>query len=232
MIDLETRSRIRRLFYVEHWKVGTIARELGLHAESARLALETERFNRPRVLRPRVTDAYADFIREILARHPRLRATRIYHMIRDRGYTGSIVQLRRFVAEVRPAHREAFLSLRTFPGEQGQVDWAHFGEVAMGRARRRLSCFVITLSYSRALYLESSSTSVWKASCAPTCMHLKIGRVFREACCTTTWAVSCWNGGAMRFIFIPDFWNWRRITILPPIRVRRAPEIRKGVSSA
>jgi len=153
-MDMETRSRIRRLFYVEHWKIGTIARELGLHAETVRLALETERFNRPRVLRPRVTDAYADFIREILVRHPRLRATRIYHMIRDRGYTGSIVQLRRFVAEVRPAHREAFLSLRTFPGEQGQVDWAHFGEVVMGRARRRLSCFVITLSYSRALYLE------------------------------------------------------------------------------
>ena len=34
------------------------------------------------------------------------------------------------------------------------MDWAHFGEVTVGRARRRLSCFVITLSYSRALYLE------------------------------------------------------------------------------
>jgi transposase len=41
-----------------------------------------------------------------------------------------------------------------FPGEQGQVDWAHFGEVAVGRARRRLSCFVLALSYSRDLYLE------------------------------------------------------------------------------
>jgi len=34
------------------------------------------------------------------------------------------------------------------------VDWAHFGHVAVGRAKRALSCFVITLSYSRALYLE------------------------------------------------------------------------------
>src|SRR5262249_51781942 len=42
----------------------------------------------------------------------------------------------------------------TFPGEQAQVDWAHFGQVQVGRARRALSCFVITLSYSRALYLE------------------------------------------------------------------------------
>jgi hypothetical protein len=44
--------------------------------------------------------------------------------------------------------------LHTFPAEQAQVDWAHFGQVAVGRAKRNLSCFVITLSWSRALYLE------------------------------------------------------------------------------
>ena len=37
---------------------------------------------------------------------------------------------------------------------QAQVDWAHFGHVMVGRAKRALSCFVMTLSYSRALYLE------------------------------------------------------------------------------
>jgi len=40
------------------------------------------------------------------------------------------------------------------PAEQAQADWAHFGHVMVGRARRALSCFVMTLSYSRALYLE------------------------------------------------------------------------------
>ncbi len=154
MIDMELKARIRRLFYVEHWKVGTIARELVLHPDTVARAIETERFSNAQTLRPSATDPYAHFIREILDKHPTLRATRIFQMIRDRGYGGSVVQLRRFIACVRPAHREAFLRLRTFPGEQGQVDWAHFGEVAVGRARRRLSCFVITLSYSRALYLE------------------------------------------------------------------------------
>jgi len=101
-----------------------------------------------------LTDPYVEFIRQTLQQYPRLRATRLYHMIRDRGYTGSVVQLRRVVARLRPVSREAFLRLRTFPGEQGQVDWANFGEVAVGRARRRLSCFLITLSYSRALHLE------------------------------------------------------------------------------
>jgi transposase len=41
-----------------------------------------------------------------------------------------------------------------FSGEQAQADWAHFGSVTVGRAHRTLSCFVMTLSYSRALYLE------------------------------------------------------------------------------
>jgi len=75
-------------------------------------------------------------------------------MIRLRGYAGSVNQLRRVVAELRPPQREAFLRLRTFPGEQAQADWAHFGEVTLGRAHRRLSGFVLTLSYSRALWVE------------------------------------------------------------------------------
>ena len=153
MIDREIRAHIRHLFYAEHWKIGTIARDLGLHPETVSAAVETERFNGTKTPR-NAADPYADFIREVLTKHPTLRATRIYQMIRDRGFDGSVVQLRRFIARMRPTPREAFLRLTTFPGEQGQVDWAHFGEIAVGRARRRLSCFVITLSYSRALYLE------------------------------------------------------------------------------
>jgi transposase len=75
-------------------------------------------------------------------------------MARDRGYNGSVVQFRRAVARLRPQIREPFLRLEAFPGEQAQADWAHFGHVQVGRARRALSCFVMTLSYSRALYLE------------------------------------------------------------------------------
>lgn len=154
MINAETRAHIRHLFYGEHWKVGTIADELGLHRDTIRNALETDRFNRGKVLRTTNTEPYISFIKETLSKYPRLRATRIHEMLRVRGYTGSVVTVRRVVSELRPSRREAFLRLRTFPGEQGQVDWAHFGTVTIGRARRRLSCFVITLSYSRALYLE------------------------------------------------------------------------------
>ena len=154
MIPAETVARIRRLFYVEHWKIGTIASNLGVHPDAVRNALETDRFNRARIHRATLADPYVSFVRDTLHSYPRLRATRIFQMLRQRGYQGSLVALRRVVARLRPTRSEAFLRLHTFPGEQGQVDWAHFGEVRIGRARRRLSCFVLTLSYSRACYLE------------------------------------------------------------------------------
>ena len=154
MISPETRAAIRRYFYAEHWKIGTIAQQLSVHPDTVRHAIESDHFHRVYPLRPSITDPYVGFIRQTLDQHPRLRATRIYQMIRERGYTGSIVQLRRAVAHLRPPAREAFLRRETFPAEEGQVDWANFGPVAVGRARRTLSCFVITLAYSRALYLE------------------------------------------------------------------------------
>jgi len=154
MISPETRAQIRRYFYAEHWKIGTIARELGVHPDAVRNAIESERFRGAQPMRASMTDPYIGFIRQTLEQHPRLRATRIFAMARDRGYSGGIVQLRRAVARLRPQKHEPFLQLRTFPGEQGQVDWAHFGHVMVGRAKRTLSCFVMTLSYSRALYLE------------------------------------------------------------------------------
>ena len=154
MISDEQVAHIRHLFHAEHWKVGTIAAELHLHPDTVRAALETDRFRNPPRLRDRLTDPYLDFLRQTLQQYPRLRATRLFQMIRVRGYAGSVNQLRRVVAELRPSQREAFLRLRTFPAEQAQADWAHFGEVTWGRARRRLSGLVLTLSYSRALWVE------------------------------------------------------------------------------
>src|SRR5207247_7840911 len=85
-------------------------------------------------------------------RYPRRRATRLYQMVRERGYPGSVVQLRRVVRRLRPVPKaEAYLRLSVLPGEQAQVDWGSFGWVEVGRMRRPLSCFVMVLSWSRAI---------------------------------------------------------------------------------
>jgi transposase len=153
MISAEQTATIRRLFYAEHWKIGTIAAQLGIHPETVRRALQTERFN-PERPRSSIVDPYREFIRNTLEQYPRLRATRLHQMLQERGYKGSIVVLRRVVRTLRPSVKEAFFRLTTLPAEQAQCDWASFGEVTIGSARRRLCGFVLTLSYSRALWLE------------------------------------------------------------------------------
>ena len=57
MITAEVRSRMRRLYYAEHWKVDTIAAELSVHRETVELAL-VGIVRRPTMARPRKLDAY------------------------------------------------------------------------------------------------------------------------------------------------------------------------------
>lgn len=155
MLDAATESEIRRLYYAEHWKIGTIASQLGVHADAVRRVLSRPAGPRaPGRPRRRITDAFLPLLTETLQQYPRLRTTVLYGMLRQRGYAGSLVQLRRVVRTLRPRSREVFLRLQSLPGEAAQVDWADFGAVEIGRAKRRLSAFVLTLSYSRALYVE------------------------------------------------------------------------------
>lgn len=154
LIDQELIARIRRLFFAEHWKVGTIAADQGVHHDTVERAL----FGEPRPApapRPSALDPYTDFMRKTLQAHPRLRATRLHRMLQERGYRGSARQVRRKVSELRPrCSKEAFLRRRTLPGEEDQTDWGSFGRVRIGRATHPLCCFVKTLTYSRNFYLE------------------------------------------------------------------------------
>ena len=66
MISQETTAQIRRCFYAEHWKIGTIARELGVHPDAVRNAIESERFRSTQPLRASVVDPYIAFLRQTL----------------------------------------------------------------------------------------------------------------------------------------------------------------------
>ncbi len=153
MITPAQRAEIRRLYYGEHWKIGTIATQLGLHRETVRAAVERESgAGRPGVYRPSALDPYLPFIRDTLAQYPRLRATRIHEMVRQRGYPGSVNQLRRIVKRLRPeTGRTVYRRVVTLVGESAQVDWGSFGKVRIGHGTRAVSGFVMVLGYSRAI---------------------------------------------------------------------------------
>ncbi len=155
-ITADQRATIRRLFYAEHWKMGTIAAQVGLAPDTVARAIATETFvSNGAHARSTLLDPYKPLVVMTLEQFPRLRSTRLYDMIAARGFTGSVRQVRRYVSKVRPLRgRKAYLRTRTMPGEFGQVDWGSFGKVTVRGGERRLSLFAMTLPFSRALYAE------------------------------------------------------------------------------
>ena len=153
MIAPARRAEIRRLYFGEHWTIGTIATALGVHHATVRSAISHETGGTRRgICRPSALDPFLPFIRDTLAQYPRLRATRLHEMLRQRGYPGSAVQVRRLVRRLRPETlSRVYRRVVTLAGEQAQVDWGTFGKVRIGHGVRAVSGFVMVLAYSRAL---------------------------------------------------------------------------------
>ena len=156
MIPRALEAEILRLHHAEHWPIGTIAAQLRVHHSTVRRVLAQAGVEvRKTPVRASIVAPYMAFIVETLAKYPTLRASRLHTMVRERGYTGAPDHFRAIVARLRPRPAaEAYLRLRTLPGEQSQCDWAHFGKLTIGRAERALMAFVMVLSYSRHLFLR------------------------------------------------------------------------------
>jgi len=156
MIPPELEAEILRLYHAEKWRVGTIARQLGIHHSTVERVLA--RAGLPpgeRSVRASIADPYIAFIVETLEKYPKLCASRLYEMVTERGYPGGPDHFRTIVARHRPRPlAEAYLRLRTLAGEQAQVDWGHFGKHVVGQATRPLMAFVMVLSYSRHIFLR------------------------------------------------------------------------------
>jgi transposase len=156
VIPADIEAQILRYYHAEKWTVGTIARQLHIHHGVVRRVLAQAglpRFGSPS--RRSQIDAYLPFIRQTLETFPTLTASRLYRMVYERGYRGGPDHFRHLIACHRPRPKaEAYLRLRSLPGEQAQVDWGHFGHLEIGRARRPLMAFVMVLSHSRQIFLR------------------------------------------------------------------------------
>jgi transposase len=155
-ISQELEAKILRYFHVEKWKVGTIAKQLDVHHTTVDRVLSQAGL--PKAERPHrasLIDPYLPFVLQTLEQYPRLTASRLYAMVRERGYSGGEDHFRHLIAHHRPRPQpEAYLRLKTLPGEQSQVDWGHFGKLIVGKAERTLMAFVMVLSFSRKIFLR------------------------------------------------------------------------------
>jgi len=155
-IDKDIEAKILRYYFVEQWRVGTIATQLGIHHSVVDRVLAQAGLPKvERSVRASIIDPYLPFIIETLNTFPTLTAARLYEMAKQRGYPGGPSQFRQRISQLRPRKQpEAYLRLKTLPGEQAQVDWGHFGHIEIGKAKRPLMAFVMVLSWSRQIFLQ------------------------------------------------------------------------------
>jgi transposase len=152
MIPDELKSEIRRLFFVRHFSANAISASLGIHRDTVLRALELRTSEREAA--ESELDRFAQKIRETLDIYPKLHGSRIYTMLKEQGYTGSLRQLRRRLSIMRKPFKERFyVKSEYIPGECAQVDWGHFGVLRVGKAERKLSAFVMTLAWSRRIFV-------------------------------------------------------------------------------
>ncbi len=155
-IPQDIKAKILRYHHVEKWRVGTIASQLGVHHSTVKRLLSETGVTKDTILvQKSMIDPFVPFILDQLKRFPRLTATSLYGMVVERGYPGGEDHFRSLISFYRPkTPAEAYLRLRMLPGEQAQVDWAHFGHMTIGSAKRPLMAFVMVLSYSRTVFLH------------------------------------------------------------------------------
>lgn len=157
-MNTELWATIRRLFEVEKLSRSAIAQRLGIHRQTVRRALASPAGPPPDLPRrggePSKLEPHKDYLRRRLGEYPELSGKKLLRETRRLGYGGGYTILKEFLRTLRAPAPKAFLRLETLPGEFAQVDWANVGTIQIGNAKRKLSCFVMVLSYSRMMYLE------------------------------------------------------------------------------
>jgi len=157
-MDTELWATIRRLFEVEKLSKAAIAARLRVHRGTVRRALASTQGPPVDARKPACTpgkvDTYDGYLRQRLKEYPELSAAKLLKEIRRMGYEGGYTILKEHLRPLRPEKPKAFLRIETQPGEFAQVDWANVGTIVIGNATRKLSCFVMVMSYSRMMYAE------------------------------------------------------------------------------
>jgi len=168
MLDVEERFVIRDL-HRKGVSISEIARRTGHDRKTIRKAIKgpLQAEGKPKPRKKRKIDPYVPYLEKRIEVGV-LNARKLYHEIRDLGYPGKETQVRSFVQPYRERRQsQATVRFETEPGEQTQVDWGHFGYTKHHGKRRRLYGFVMTLGWSRAMYLEFtvSANIAWWLRC-------------------------------------------------------------------
>jgi len=167
----------------------SIARTLGISRYAVKQVIDQVQQARqgkepaaPRSRKSPLLDPFDETIRSLLARYPRITATRMLEELRREGYQGSYTILRQRLRQlrVRPDQKPV-VRFETEPGRQAQMDWAVYTIAFSGEGRRRVHLFSYVLGYSRRQYLRFTDSQDFETTIRE---HLRafehLGGVARE----------------------------------------------------
>jgi len=160
MLDVERRHMIKDLYRMG-LSISDIARQSGHDRKTVRKVVAGPLLPVPKARKARThkLDPYVDYLRKRMDEGV-WNAHKLFAEIRLRGYTGSETRVRAWVQPFREARTaQATVRFETEPGEQAQVDWGHFGAIQHQGRKKRLYAFVMTMGWSRAMYLEFTTAS-------------------------------------------------------------------------
>jgi transposase len=155
VLRLEQQAAIRAMAAAGS-SISAIAREFELDRKTVRsfLLLGPPGERRARAEAPSLLDPFKSYLEGRIAQYP-LSSIRLLEEIRAQGYTGGYDLVKRFV---RPLRRQkeiaAVVRFETEPGQQGQVDFGHFGYLEEDGVHRHLYGFSMVLGYSRCRFVE------------------------------------------------------------------------------
>jgi transposase len=156
VIRVEQWAEIRRLHFVKGLSIKEIQRRTGLHRQTIRRALRSERpprYERP--ARPSMLDPFREEVHRLLGEEPRLPGVRVRELLSELGYAGGKTILDDYLRQVRPLflpRPRTYQRTHYRPGALCQFDlWAPTREIAVGSGQTRGGYVVVAcLPYSRA----------------------------------------------------------------------------------
>jgi len=155
MIPKDLEAKIIWLCKNEKLPISTTAHTLGIHHSVVRRVLRQNPETADQLTRSKLIDPYIPFLKETIDKYPKLKASRLFQIAVERGYSGKSDHFRAQVRELRPEKKyEAFTRITVLQGEQAQVDWACFGKIKVGNTERPLYAFLMVLSWSRQVFLK------------------------------------------------------------------------------
>jgi transposase len=153
-MDKEHRMLKAKQLQAEGLKQWQIALELDVTERTVRNYLREDLKPRRKTQRESKLDAYKPFVETVLEGNPYYNAVVLQDRLAAQGYTGKISILRDMVKEIRrKITTQAVIRFETEPGFQAQVDWKEFGKQVVDGKERKLYAFVMTLGYSRRMFV-------------------------------------------------------------------------------